>query len=124
MKAVYLNTNGDTTIELPIPLEVEGYGIGVMEMSGRVQNGFRDSLFLCCDICKESMVNNTKMPILRYINRNPNGLVNKSIDHVIWLKVMRPNINSIRLYIADEFGKIVLVDENTLNYTLLFIPQP
>ena len=124
MKAVYLNTNGDTTIDLPIPLEVEGYGVGVIEMSGRVWNGFRDSLFLCCDICKESMVNNTKMPILRYINRNPNGLVNKSIDHVIWLKVMRPNINSIRLYIADEFMKIVLVNENALNCTLLFIPQP
>ena len=70
------------------------------------------------------MVNNTKMPILRYINRNPNGLVNKSIDHVIWLKVMRPNINNIRLYVADKFGKIVLVDENALNCTLLFIPQP
>ena len=24
---------------------------------------------------------------------------------------MRPNINSIRLYIADEFGKIVSVDD-------------
>ena len=58
------------------------------------------------------------------MNRNRNGLVNKSIDHVIWLKVMRPNINSIRLYIADEFGKIVLVEENTLNCTLLFVPAP
>ena len=37
---------------------------------------------------------------------------------------MRPNINSIRLYIADKFGKIVLVDENALYCTLLFIPQP
>ena len=64
------------------------------------------------------------MPILRYINRNPNGLVNKSIDHVIWLQVVKPNINSIRLYIADEFGKNVLVDKNTLNYTLLFVPTP
>ena len=36
MKAVYLNTNGNTTIGLPIPLEVEGYGVGVIEMSGRV----------------------------------------------------------------------------------------
>ena len=36
MKAVYLNTNGDTTIDLPIPLEVEDYGVGVIEMSCRV----------------------------------------------------------------------------------------
>ena len=26
MKAVYLTTEGDTTTELPLPLEVEGYG--------------------------------------------------------------------------------------------------
>ena len=36
MKSVYLTSNGDTTIDLPIPLEVEGYGVGVVEMSGRV----------------------------------------------------------------------------------------
>ena len=37
---------------------------------------------------------------------------------------MRPNINSIRLYTADESGKIVSVDDNILNCTLLFTPAP
>ena len=64
------------------------------------------------------------MVTLRRINQSSNGNVNKYIDHVIWLKVMRPNINSIRFYIADEFGKIVSVDDNTLNCTLLFTPAP
>ena len=36
MKSVYLTTNGETTIDLPIPLGVEGYGVEVVEMSGRV----------------------------------------------------------------------------------------
>ena len=97
MKAVYISTTGDDTTELATPLEAEGYGVGVIEMNGRVRNGFKDSLYLCCDICEESYVNNTKMPNLRQINQSSNGNVNKYIDHVIWLKVMRPNINSIRL---------------------------
>ena len=36
MKAVYISTTGDDTVELAIPLEVEGYGVGVIEMNGRV----------------------------------------------------------------------------------------
>ena len=65
MKVVYISMTGDDTVELATPLEVEGYGVGVIEMNGTVQNGLKDSLYLCCDICKESYVNNTKMPILR-----------------------------------------------------------
>ena len=124
MNAVYLTTNGDTTTELPIPLEAEGYGCGIIEMTGRVKNGFRENLYLCCDICEESYVKEIRLPVLRYINRNSNGMINKGIDHVIWLRVMRPNISSIRLYIADENGEIVLVEGNRLNCTLLFIPAP
>lgn len=124
MKAIYLTTDGDTTTELPVPLEIEGYGCGVVEMSGKVRNGFSDNLYLCCDIIEESYVNNIQMPVLRYINRNRNGVVNKTNSHIIWLRVMRPNINSIRLYIADEYGKIVSVKDNYLNCTLLFVPAP
>ena len=123
MKAVYVNTSGDDTIEFPVPLEVEGYGCGVVEMTGRVRNGFKDDLFLCCDFCEESYVNEIKMPVLRFINRNSNGVVNKGIDHIIWLQVMRPSISSIRLYIADQYGKIVSVENNELSCTLLFIPH-
>ena len=123
MNAVYLTTDGDKTTELPIPLEVEGYGCGVIEMTGKIKNGFRDRLFLCCDICEESYVNGIRLPVLRYLSRNSNGVINKQIDHVIWLRVMRPTISSIRLYIADESGQIVSVDGNKLNCTLLFIPK-
>ena len=45
MKAVYLHTNGDTTIDLPIPLEVEGYSVGVIEMSGRVKMDLETPFF-------------------------------------------------------------------------------
>lgn len=122
MNALYLSTTGDTTTELATPLEVEGYGCGVIEMTGKIRSGYKEPLYLCCDICEESFINGTKMPILRFIDRFSNGKINNEIKHVIWLKVMRPNINSVRLYIADQFGKIVTVEDNQLNCTLLFKP--
>ena len=70
MNAVYLTTDGDTTTILPIHLEVESYGCGVTEITGKVQNGFNYPLYLCCDICEESTVGNIKIPVLRFINRN------------------------------------------------------
>ena len=122
MNAVYLTTDGDTTTILSIPLEVESYGCGVIEMTGKVQNGFNYPLYLCCDICEESTVGNIKIPVLRFINRNQqNGIVNKAIDHAIWLRVMRPTISSIQLYIADEQGKVISVEDDQFHCTLLFI---
>ena len=32
MQAVYLTTNGDTTTFLSTPLEVQGYGCGIIEL--------------------------------------------------------------------------------------------
>ena len=63
MKAVYLSTEGDTTTELPLPLEVEGYGCGVVEINGKF-NSIKENLYLCCDICEESFVGNNRLPIL------------------------------------------------------------
>ena len=171
MYAVYLSTNGDTTTFLPTPLEVLGYGCGVIDMDGTVtipdiliktkdedipntggrgniyptpkkeeeeesttnpavkpplevdsEAQFTDTLYLCCDIIPESTVGNIKMPVLRYLKRKK-GRVIGDIYNVIWLNVIRPSIASIRLYIADDTGKIVSLKGNTLKCTLLFIPH-
>ena len=60
MKAVYPPTEGDTTTELPLPLEVEGYGCGVVEING-IFNSIKENLYLCC----ESFLGNNRLPILR-----------------------------------------------------------
>ena len=62
------------------------------------------------------------MPVLRSIKRKTNGMVNNDIYDVIWLRVMRPHISNICLYISDEHGEIKTVDKNKLKCTLLFIP--
>ena len=56
--------------------------------------------------------------------RYSNGEIKSQINHVIWLKVMRPTISSVRLYIADIYGKIISVEDNEVNCTLLFVPNP
>ena len=40
MNAVYLSTTVDTATILPLPLELEGYGCGLIELTGKEQNGF------------------------------------------------------------------------------------
>lgn len=79
-------------------------------------------LYLCCNIIEESFVNNVKLPVLRYLKRNSSGFINSNIDHIIWLNVIRPEINEIRLYITDNTGKVISVPKNKLSCTLLFIP--
>ena len=52
-----------------------------------------------------------------------NGEIKNDNNHVIWLKVMRPTISSVRLYIADRYGKIISVEDNKVNCTLLSVPN-
>ena len=61
------------------------------------------------------------MPILRNIKRRTNGSIVNEINYVIWLRVMRPHISSIRLYITNQFGDIIALPKNNLKCTLLFI---
>ena len=122
MKSIYFTVSGDTTVDLPIPLEVEGYVCGVIEMSGKIITTFKGDLFLCSDICEESVVGDIVLPVLRNILRRGNGVVINDINHVIWLKVMRPHISNIRFYISNAKGDIMTFKDSKLKCTLLFIP--
>ena len=94
MKVIHIATTGDSTLELPTPLDVEGYLCSIVV-------NLKGDLFLCCDSCEESVVGDIKLPALRCIKRKQTGIVYNDINHVIWLQVIRPNINSIRLYITN-----------------------
>lgn len=123
MKALYLSTTGDSTIEIPETLEVEGYYVGIVELHGKLDSKRGKTCYLCSDICEESIIGENRLPILRSIHRKPNGtLINDEMYKVIWLKVMRPSISTIRLYICDETGEIITLGKNSLTCTLLLIP--
>ena len=74
MKSLYVSTSGDTALEVPIPLDVEGCLCGIIEMSGRLST-YKGDLFLCSDICEESLVGDIVMPVLRKISRRANGVI-------------------------------------------------
>ena len=40
MNALYLSTSVDVITEIATPLKVEGYGCGVIEITGKVCSGF------------------------------------------------------------------------------------
>lgn len=119
MKALYITTSGDTTLELPVPIDVQGCVCGIIEINGKLST-YKGDLFLCSDICEESIAADTIMPVLRNIKRKPNGIIINDLNHVIWLKVIRPKITSIRFYIANAQGEIMSFGDEKLKCTLLF----
>jgi len=123
MNVLYISITGDDTLDLPVPLEVENFKCGVVEMTGKINNEFKGDIFLCSDVCEESIVGEIKLPVLRNIRRRPNGIVLNDINHITWLRVMRPRITSIRFYITNVNGEIITFEDNKLNCTLLFTPS-
>ena len=54
MKSLYISTSGDLTLELPVPLEVDGYVCGIIEMAGQLKRNPGD-IFLCSDFVKSHL---------------------------------------------------------------------
>ena len=126
MNALYLKTNGDTVNTLAETLEIEGYGVSVIEIFGKVPlpSKYKNQpLFLCSDISQDTHVGNIKLPVLRMLKTNSNGIVNNSIYKLIWLEVVRRSISFIRLYICDINGEIISLGDKTLYCSLLLIPD-
>ena len=119
MKSLYISTSGDTTLELPVPLDVEGLVCGIIDMSGKLTT-YKGDIFLCSDICEESVAGETVIPVLQNIKRRTNGVVVNGVNHVIWLKVIRPKLSSICFYIANARGDIMSFGDDKLKCTLLF----
>ena len=119
MKSLYISTSGDTTLELPVPIDVDGCVCGIIEMNGKLSS-YTGDIFLCSDICEESIARDTVMPVLCNIKRKPNGVIINDLNHVIWLKVIRPKITSIRFYITNVRGEVISFGQEKLKCTLLF----
>ena len=119
---LYLDTDGDTLINYEVPLEYESYGIGLIDVQGKIKVQSNNDLFLCCDIIEESYVGNEKLPVLYRLDKDENGKIDCNIYKVLYLRIIRPVISSIRLYICDKKGKIVSLPKNYLRCTLLIIP--
>ena len=121
-KILYLWTNGDDITQLSETLEVEGYGCGVLDITGKLpQLNSNNVYYLCCNFVEDSFVNKTRLPVLRQIRVNSKGGIQSDVGHVIWIPIIRTSLSNVRLYITDEEGKIISVGGRGLNSTLLFI---
>ena len=123
MNTIYLSTNGDTIIPLGLPIIVEeDYECGVIQLHGRVLANTTEALYLCCDICEESRVEDKMLPVLCRVRRNQGGVISTDINHVSWLPIVRKPIQHIRLYICTEDGEIVSLRNRRLYCTLQIRP--
>ena len=114
--------NGVCETKLPDRLDTEHYLCGVITLSGKlVHTNYRksDRLFLCSDLCQQSFVHEAKVPTLCEIYRKENGLIINDFKHILWLQVIHPCIDCVKLYILDEEGKPVSVERGTLKCTLV-----
>ena len=129
-KCVYLNLDKggeqvlDITTTLAVPLQVEKYGCGLISIHGNVvPTGAKKSpLYLCIDVCEDSNVGEIKMPVLRQLVRNSRGMI-IDVNNIIWLRVNRPIVRSLRVYIADSVGRLASLSTGWLSCALLFIPK-
>ena len=113
----------DHTIELNCPLELYDHEVGLIDLTGRVQakdEKRKTPLYLCCDICEESNVMNSSMPVIRQIMRGQAGNITNNMNNVIWMKMTRHSMHNIRIYIADVDGNLQSLANCLLNGTLGF----
>ena len=130
MTAIYLWTNGDIITPLAEPLEIEGYGCGVIGIHGKFtkrknsNTTFSKPLYLCSDICEEVYVNHIKLPSLIQFRVNGSGVIDtSSANNILWIPITRTNISKIRLYITNDRGEIQSFSGKGLYCTLLLIPH-
>ena len=127
MNPIYLKLDETQSVTVfPTPLEREGYMVKVVEMEGKINDSAipknNSELFLCCDFCEESYVGNTLMPVLRKIKTDGNGNVLDNLHQSIWVKVMRPTITRISVFICNDKGQRLSLSNKHLKCTLVFVP--
>ena len=121
--SLYLSCSGDSVVYLPETIEIDGYSCGLIEVQGRLitEKKIFEPLFMCCDFCEDSFIDNNKLPILRQMKRNQSVVSTKDINHVIWVKVNRHSIRKIRLYICDKLGNVPSFKSGSLQCSLQLI---
>lgn len=117
--------NGLCLHQLAQTLNVQGYAVSVLNISGHLRgwNPNKEALYLCTDICKESFVDGSMLPVLHSLTTDFNGSGSiANISNPVWMKTNREFVNIIRLYICNQDGIIKSFQESLLKCTLVLIP--
>ncbi len=114
------NTPGDFTVELPQSMELKGmWECALVDFQLIGASVAYDPFCLCTDICEESCVGDTQLPILRRLTLK--GQKKDSLVQFINLNYVRVNkdqINRIRIYIKSTKHHNFAVSSGELSCTL------
>lgn len=72
-------------------------------------------LYLCCNICDDSIVGENKLPVLTCVNDDVT-----QPRHVTFVRVKASRINIVHLYLTDHLGRKVSFPANASHCTLVF----
>lgn len=112
--------SADESFYLANTIDSKGTEIAVTSITGKIPESFKTKrLFLCSDICRESYVNERKLPVLCELRVKNTGYIQGYLAHFVFLKIIRPSIESLRLYIADDNCNIVSFPTGMLKCALL-----
>ena len=105
------NTATDFTVQLPKTIS------GVKEC-GVVEVGLpiapRSPLFVCTDLCEESITNNKTLPVLRRVSQK-----NFFPSFITYAPLRVQNFDTVRIYICKETGeKVNFIGETKLTLHL------
>jgi hypothetical protein len=117
--------SSNSTIELSRAIDLKGYGVGVLHVSGFLKNWDwkSEALYLCGDVCQDSYLNNVMHPILCPLSKGAGGGAVLDVTNPVWLKLIRERITSVRLYVVNAKGEMKSFDDSFLKCTLVFIPH-
>lgn len=132
MNAVYVNMKSNReTVSLPVGLDVEGKGVALFEITGKVYPHTSRQLFFCTDFIESSSVGDGKqLPILRRIKSSKfskgegGGKIDQVFNKMLWVPTNRTPLSEITVYICDENGNEAPFEKCTVQCSLVFIPNP
>ena len=100
------NTLNDFTVQLPRMMTLNGlWTCGLVDLTfNNSESEGSEVIFIACDICQESYLQNSYLPILRRITTpsTSQGRYDISFSNPYYIPVSRDNVESIRVYIRNE----------------------
>jgi len=136
MNVLYLNLDdSDCQIHLPSAMNLKGKGVGLIDINGYYNpDKAVKNLFLCCDFIEENSIIcqsncNLVLPVLRQLNfkfKNATDLsfrIKEVYNKILFLPCNRDEVDTVRMYLADEEGKVPSFNSCDLKCSLL-IYQP
>ena len=120
-QATFVNTPQDFLVKLPGGLNLSGE-IGLCEIHIEFVNEAK-CIDLCCDLCDTSIVGETANPLLRRIHLQGSRLEQSIVfDPVYYIPVIKPQSDTLRLYIKTPSSESSSVAIKTVSCTLHIKP--